>query len=122
MANMPVPQSSKALPFEGHPRNEGWESTMTWWYASSFVLLVAVLGYAPETEIAAWAQAEARARLALKESGQVDEDDGGFEFGKHYQGVIQDQIRSKWDQFSMKAVRMTDEDDDEEEEGEDDED
>jgi len=109
-SHVPVPQSMKAVLFDGHPSREGWETTMTWWYASSFVLLVAVLGYAPETEISVWAKQEAAARLHLKETGAVTE----FEFGKHYQDLVEEQVSAGWDKFSVKSMRMTDEDDDDE--------
>lgn len=112
-AAMPVPQSSLAKPFEGHPRGEGWESTMTWFYATSSVLLVAILGFAPETEIETWAKQEARVRLAMTDAGQ-----GDFEFGVHYQNVAKEATKTKWDKFSLKSMRMTDDDDDDDEEEE----
>lgn len=110
MAEMPVPQSSKAVLFEGHPAKEGWESTVAWWYGTSLALLIAIY-FAPETRIEVWAQEEARARLALKEKGFED-----FQFGVHYASLPQDDQKKRWDKFSAKALRMTDDDDDDEEE------
>jgi len=80
MAEMPVPQSQNAKIFDGHKTNEGWEGTLAWWYISSFALCVATFGMAPDTNIQAWAQQEAAARLKLKEESP----DAVFEFGKHY--------------------------------------
>ena len=118
MAEMPVPQSSQAVLFEGHPKNEGWESTIAWWYSSSFILICLVLGAKPETNIRVWAQQEARARMKLQEEGQTE-----FEFGKHYQDVVSKQAKDSWDKFSFKtALRMTEDDDDDEDEDADDED
>jgi len=85
---------------------------MTWWYGTSFLLLVGVLGYAPDTRISTWASQEAKARLVAAEQGQVSE----FEFGVHYQNVAQEHVRDEWDKFTIKSLKMNDEDDDEEEE------
>jgi ESSS subunit of NADH:ubiquinone oxidoreductase (complex I) len=115
--DMPVPQSMSAKLFEGHPTNEGWETTVAWWYTSSFIILVAIAAYQPETGIGAWAEQEARARLKLKSEGFTD-----FEFGKHYQGMSDEDMKAAWDNFTAKAVRMTDDDDDDEEEDDEDED
>ena len=79
-SDMPVPQSQKAVLFQGHPTNEGWEFTIAWWYTTSAVLLVGILGFAPQTEISVWARQEAEARLQLKEEGFDN-----FVFGNHYQ-------------------------------------
>jgi len=84
--DMPVPQSAKAVLWQGHPAKEGWESTVQWWYGSSLIVLIAILGFAPETDIQVWAKQEAKARIEQKE-------DAGLEpaskqtttFGKHYQ-------------------------------------
>ena len=115
MAGMPVPQSSKAKLFEGHPRNEGWEFTMLWFYSVSAILIVGILGFSPETSIEAWARQEAMARLKLKEAGMTE-----FEFGKHYQDH-DEEYRNAWDQFSQKAIIQKEVDDDDEDD-EDDED
>jgi len=114
--HMPVPQSMQAKLWQGHPTSEGWESTMAWWYGTSFALLVAVLGFAPETEIAVWARQEASARLHLKETGAVE----SLEFGKHYQDVVESQVESNWDKFTLKSLKMNDDDDDDEDDEEDD--
>lgn len=120
MAEMPVPQSAKAVLFEGHQHvgNEGWESTIAWWYPTSFVLICCVLGLEPETGIDAWAKKEAAARLAMKDAGFA----GEFVFGKHYQSLSDEDLQKEWDKHSNKAVRMTDDDDDDEEEDEEDDD
>lgn len=116
-SNMPVPQSMEAKLWQGHPAKEGWESTITWWYTSSFILLVGILGFAPETEITAWAKQEAAARLHLKETGAINE----LEFGKHYQSMVQDEVNAAWDSFTVKSLKMNDDDDDEDEDDDDDE-
>lgn len=116
MAEMPVPQSQKAVLFEGHPTNEGWEWTVAWWYTTSFILLVGILGFAPKTEITAWAKQEAAARLKMKEQG-VEE----FVFGTHYKDLTVSQAKTAWDNFSTKALRMNDDDDDDEDEEDEDE-
>ena len=113
---MPVPQSSKAKLFEGHATNEGWESTIGWWYATSAVLIIGILGFAPNTEITSWAKQEAAARLKLKEAGVED-----FAFGTHYQDLTVSEAKEVWDNFSAKALRMNDDDDDDEDEDDDEE-
>ena len=110
-ANMPVPQSQKAVLFEGHPTNEGWESTMAWWYGTSLILIIGILGFAPQTEITAWANQEAAARLKLKAAGVED-----FAFGTHYQDLTVKEAKEAWDTFSAKALRMNDDDDDDDDE------
>jgi len=80
MAEMPVPQSSQAVLFAGHPQKEGWEGTMMWWYTSSLALIMVIVLYSPDTELSTWAHQEAEARLKLKSRGFSD-----FEFGVHYQ-------------------------------------
>ena len=116
LAEMPVPQSSKAKLFQGHPTNEGWESTVAWFYPLSFFLIVAILGFTPNTEITTWARQEAQARLKLKEAGFTD-----FKFGTHYQDLTVNQAQEALEKFNAKALRMNDDDDDDEEEEEDDE-
>ena len=115
LAAMPVPQSQKAKLFDGHQENEGWEFTMTWWYGTSLILIIGALGFTPHTEITAWANKEAAARLKLKAAGVED-----FAFGTHYQDLTVAQAKDAWDTFSTKALRMNDDDDDDEEEEEDD--
>ena len=117
LAAMPVPQSQKAKLFEGHPTNEGWEYTIAWWYGTSFILLVGILGFAPPTEITAWAKKEAEARLKLKEQGVQD-----FAFGTHYQDLTVTEAKDVWDKFTTKAMRMNDDDDDDDEDEDDDDD
>jgi hypothetical protein len=117
MAEMPVPQCAEAKLFEGHPRREGWEGVIAWFYPTSFILICAVLAFEPETGIDAWAKKEAIARLAMKEAGFTD-----FTFGKHYQSLSDDELKTEWDIFTKKALRMTDDDDDDDEEEEDEDD
>ena len=109
---MPVPQSAQAQLFQGHPYREGWESTMTWWYGSSLVLLVAILGFAPNTDIESWAREEAYARLKRSEGGE------SVEFGTHAFNVVQENRDTTWDKFAVRSIRMTEDDDDDDEENE----
>lgn len=113
MAEMPVPQSSKAILFEGHPKREGWEGVIALWYGSSFILICAILGTRPDTSIEAWAQQEAAVRLAY---------DGKLKFGTHYQDVMKTQTKGTWDGMSRKMLKFGDDDDDDEEEEEEEED
>jgi hypothetical protein len=79
----PAPQSDQAVLFDGYHYGEGWELTIAWAYTTSFLLIVAVIGWAPDTEITHWAYNEAHARLAL-----ASEDDNGsvtVPFGTHVQ-------------------------------------
>lgn len=112
MAEMPVPQSSKAVLFDGHPKREGWEGVIALWYSSSFILICAILGTRPDTSIEAWAQQEAAARLAY---------DGKLEFGTHYQDVVKSQTNGTWDGMARKMLKFGEDDDDEEEEEDDEE-
>lgn len=129
LANMPVPQSSRAQLFENHPIREGWETTMLVWYTSSLALIVAVLGFTPESGIDAWAQQEAQLRLnAAASHGSV------VPFGEHLANrgegervlassvdVVADETMAAWDKFSSRSMRWDVDDDDDEEEEEDDE-
>jgi hypothetical protein len=117
MAAMPLPQSATAVLFEGHETNEGWETTIFWWYGISFVMCCCILGMEPETGIDAWASKEARVRLEMKDAGFA----GPFVFGKHYQSLSDEEIKREWDTFSSKALRMNDDDDDDDEEDDDEE-
>lgn len=112
---MPLPQSSTAKIFAGHPTNEGWESTIAWWYPTSLVLIVAILAGQPETSINAWAKQEAAARLALREKGMTE-----FTFGVHYQNLSQEELKGAWDDFTSKVTKMTDEDDDDDDDDDED--
>ena len=126
--DMPVvPQSSKARLWEGHPtKPEGWETTIYFYYSLSAVMIFCIINFSPDTSIEAWAQQEAKARLALKAKGFTD-----FEFGKHYQDEAMDDESGNWDKFTEKAIRMgddldlefdDDDDDDDDDEDEDDDD
>jgi hypothetical protein len=114
----PVPQSMKARLWEGHPQvEEGWETSIYFYYGVSLVMIVGILNFSPDTSIESWAQNEARARLALKEKGFTD-----FEFGKHYSNEAMDEVASGWDKFTAKSIKPgEDDDDDEDDEDEEDE-
>ena len=79
-----------------------------WWYTSSFVLLVGIVGFSPDTEIQTWAKHEAQARLKYAQDELV--------FGTHYSNVAEERRDTTWDKFSTKALRMSEDDDDEDEE------
>jgi hypothetical protein len=83
---------------------------MTWWYGTSLLLLVAILGFAPNTDIESWARQEAQARLSASGSSHH------HLFGTHSFNLVQENRDATWDKFSVKSVRMTEEDDDDEEE------
>jgi ESSS subunit of NADH:ubiquinone oxidoreductase (complex I) len=113
---VPVPRSAQAKLFAGHDTNQGWESTVYFYYTLSTLLIIGVLGFAPDTTISSWAKQEAAARLHLKEQGVVKE----FEFGKHYLDMVDDDVKRNWDKFDAKSVQFMkddDDDDDEDEEG-----
>jgi ESSS subunit of NADH:ubiquinone oxidoreductase (complex I) len=114
-SDMPVPQSQNAPLWHGHSvKKEGWEEYMYFYYAAGMVLQAAVLLATPETSIESWARAEAKARLYLASSkGQTE-----FEFGKHYQDVVEAENLELWSRFAAKAVTPGDDDDDDEEEEE----
>jgi hypothetical protein len=118
---MPIPQSARAQLFQNHPIREGWETTIMLWYVSSLGLLVAILGYTPNTNIEDWAREEAMLRLdgrkpvkfgkQLMPSGPV----GNFE---ETAVSIDDDKVTHWDKFAHRAVQWTKDDDDDEEEEE----
>ena len=81
---------------------------MAVWYGTSSVLIVAILGMTPETEIETWAQQEAAVRLGVPREE--------LEFGTHYLQVRKQQVANKWDKFSTKSTRWDEDDDDDEEE------
>ena len=113
-SGVPVPNSMKARLWEGHPTApEGWESTIYFYYTVSFFAIFAIINFSPDTSIEAWAQQEAKARLALKAQGFTD-----FEFGKHYQDEMMNNEAANWDKFSMKAIKPGEDDDDDEDEDE----
>ena len=99
--DIPVPQSQFAKFAEHSPKNEGWESTIAWWYPSSLLIIFCIYAFEPETDIRSWANAEARARLELKRQGMTE-----FKFGTHYQDLSAGDLQKEWDDFSTKALRM----------------
>lgn len=116
--DMPVPQSQNAPLWNGHKvQNEGWETTMYFYFVAAVALQAAIfLGAPPETSIESWARSEAKARLLLVQTGQVDE----LEFGKHYQTMVDDNQAAVWSKFSDRAI-VPGEDDDDDDEDEDEE-
>jgi ESSS subunit of NADH:ubiquinone oxidoreductase (complex I) len=116
-SDMPVPQSQNAPLWHGHSvKKEGWEEYMYFYYAAGIVLQAAVLLATPETSIESWARAEAKARLYLASSSKGGQTE--FEFGKHYQDVVEAENLELWSQFAAKAVTPGDDDDDDEDEEE----
>jgi phage portal protein BeeE len=87
---------------------------MAWWYGTSLLLLVGILGFAPNTDIESWARQEARARLDAAAGSAPPT----LEFGTHRFNLVQENRDATWDKFSVRSVRMTEEDDDDEEEDE----
>ena len=106
----------KAKLWQGHPEgNEGWETTIYFYYTVSAVAIFCIVNFSPDTSIEAWAEQEARARLALKDKGFTD-----FEFGKHYQDVLMNEEAANWDKFTSKAIKPGEDDDDDDEDDDDD--
>ena len=103
--HFPVPQSATAEFLGGKQKVEGWENTFAWWYASSFIILVLIINTSPDTTIEAWAEKEARARLALKAKGFTD-----FQFGTHYSSLSEAEMKRAWESVSLKTSN-TEEDD-----------
>eukprot|EP00934_Nitzschia_sp_Nitz4_P003165 Nitzschia sp. Nitz4//scaffold377_size13714//2233//2765//NITZ4_008968-RA/size13714-processed-gene-0.12-mRNA-1//-1//CDS//3329549671//3155//frame0 len=113
-SDMPVPQSQHAPLWNGHKvAKEGWEESMYFYFAVSFVLQVAIINFAPETSIESWARPEAQARLNLAAAGQTE-----FEFGKHYQTVEKNQTLSVWERFADRSTIPGEDDDDDDDEDE----
>jgi hypothetical protein len=113
-SDMPVPQSQNAQLWYGHSvQKEGWEEYLYFYYAVGFLLQVAVFMAAPETSIESWARSEAKARLYLASKGQTE-----FEFGKHYQDVVEAEHLELWSQFAAKAVTPGEDDDDDDDDEE----
>lgn len=108
---MPVPQSQHAPLWHGHTvQKEGWEEYIYFYYAAGIILQAAVLMATPETSIESWAREEAKARLYLQSKGQTE-----FEFGKHYQDVVESENLELWSKFAAKSVTPGEDDDDEDE-------
>tara|TARA_B110000305_G_C19075817_1_gene463848 strand:- start:316 stop:648 length:333 start_codon:yes stop_codon:yes gene_type:complete len=61
----------------------GWEPYVYTSYILAGIILVVGVGFKPDTSIKTWANNEARARKALKQSGLVTE----FKFGTHYNDI-----------------------------------
>jgi hypothetical protein len=112
--DMPVPQSQNAPLWHGHTvAKEGWENTIYFYFTLAAVLQVAIVIGAPETSIESWARPEAKARLLLASQGQTE-----FEFGKHYQDVVNASQMEKWTKYSERAVIPGDDDDDDDDDDE----
>ena len=84
---------------------------MYFYYAAGVLLQAAVLMAAPETSIESWARPEAKARLYLASK----DPDTEFEFGVHYQDVVEAENLELWSQFADKAVTPGEDDDDDDE-------
>ena len=113
-SDMPVPQSQNAPLWHGHTvQKEGWEESMYFFFAAGIILQGAVLTLAPETSIESWAREEAKARLYLESKGQTE-----FEFGTHYQDIVEKEHLDLWSKFAAKAVTPGDDDDDDDDEDE----
>mmetsp|Transcript_24219 Transcript_24219/g.49590 ORF Transcript_24219/g.49590 Transcript_24219/m.49590 type:complete len:169 (-) Transcript_24219:365-871(-) len=113
--HQPVSRSMEAKLFEGHPENEGWETTIYVTYAASLVLITFALGFAPDTSIKTWASSEARARLELQAKGKLDQP----VFGVHYDTPENKyEFESKNPDNPFDEEEDDDDDDDEEEEEE----
>ena len=113
---MPRPQSMDAELFAGGKGDNGWKGPIYLTYLASAIILGVGFAVGPDTTIQSWAEAEARARLELKESKGFDK----FEFGTHYNTTD-----VKFDFESLKPDNPfnedDDDDDDDEEEDEDEE-
>jgi hypothetical protein len=74
----------QAVLWQGHSTEpEGWERTVYVTYAAAAILIGLTLGFAPDTSIKAWAEAEARARLEMQRQGTLQTPT----FGTHYNTV-----------------------------------
>lgn len=65
---------------KGGGRYNGWEAIVYPTYIAAGIILVVGVGFAPDTSIKTWASNEARVRLNLEDSGELEE----TEFGVHY--------------------------------------
>eukprot|EP00543_Licmophora_paradoxa_P002675 CAMPEP_0202443224 /NCGR_PEP_ID=MMETSP1360-20130828/2573_1 /ASSEMBLY_ACC=CAM_ASM_000848 /TAXON_ID=515479 /ORGANISM="Licmophora paradoxa, Strain CCMP2313" /LENGTH=148 /DNA_ID=CAMNT_0049058869 /DNA_START=79 /DNA_END=525 /DNA_ORIENTATION=+ len=116
-SDMPRPQSMDAELWQGHPKHkEGWENILYATYGTAAILITIAVNFTPETSIQAWAEQEARARLALPA-------DTKLEFGTHYQtSVTQSDLESQWEAFNMKAIKPGEDDDDDDDDDDDEDD
>jgi len=97
----------QAVLWQGHPvEPEGWERTVYITYAAAAVLLGLTLGFSPDTNIRAWAEGEARARLDMQAQGTLETP----VFGTHYNTVST--------QFAWESKIVDDPFDEDEEENE----
>ena len=115
---MPEAQSNKAVLFEGHSkaRDHIWKTNVYLTYTYMTVVFFMYAYAAPDTYIETWAEAEARARLRLKEEHGFDK----FEFGVHYYNpefLLDYQSKSPDDPFNEDDDDDDDDDEEEEEEG-----
>lgn len=109
---MPLAQSNKAKLFEGHPVNEGWESTTHTCYAITAIMLLTLATTTPTTDIDEWARQEVLARMKVEALKGVD----AVKFGKHYQDEVTSlSMSDQWDKFTAKSTRVGDEEDEDEE-------
>uniref|UniRef100_A0A7R9WUF9 NADH dehydrogenase [ubiquinone] 1 beta subcomplex subunit 11, mitochondrial n=1 Tax=Craspedostauros australis TaxID=1486917 RepID=A0A7R9WUF9_9STRA len=118
--DMPVPQSQNAPLWHGHdPKvvSEGWEMPTYFYYGVAAILQTCIIAFTPESSIESWARPEAEARLKLAEKGFTD-----FEFGKHYQAMVEEERTELWQKFADRATIPGDDDDDDDEDDDDDDD
>eukprot|EP00903_Cladosiphon_okamuranus_P020348 g18668.t1 len=87
-----------------HYKREGWEGIMAATWIASAVILIAGLGYGPETGIKEWARDEALARNVREAKGLP------VEYGKIY---------SQEPRYTFTAAEADDEDDDDDDDDED---
>ena len=111
-SDMPVPQSQNAPLWHGHSvKKEGWEEHWYFYMIVGTLMQALIITCAPETSIESWARPEAKARLMLAAKGQTE-----FEFGKHYQDVVDDSHDELWNKYAERAVIPGDDDDDDDDE------
>jgi hypothetical protein len=107
--HMPAPQSMIAE-FPAKRTYEAWEPYVFVLWPLILVMTVAVSSSLSD-DCEAWAQQEARARLALKEQGFTN-----FQFGVHYQDLKANEIEQLWDEQNAKTTTMNDDDEDDDDE------
>eukprot|EP00540_Astrosyne_radiata_P022395 CAMPEP_0116846382 /NCGR_PEP_ID=MMETSP0418-20121206/13798_1 /TAXON_ID=1158023 /ORGANISM="Astrosyne radiata, Strain 13vi08-1A" /LENGTH=123 /DNA_ID=CAMNT_0004477611 /DNA_START=204 /DNA_END=575 /DNA_ORIENTATION=- len=109
---MPKPQSAEAELFGGHPKgDDSWRMSIYLTYAVSAIMIGVGVMAAPDTSIQSWAEAEARARLALQEEGGLSK----LDFGTHYNVT-----GFKYDFESLKPDNPFNEEDDDDDDDDDD--
>ncbi|CAM9498098.1 unnamed protein product [Ectocarpus sp. 12 AP-2014] len=90
-----------------HYKKEGWEGIMAATWVASAVILIAGVGYGPETGIKEWARDEALARNVREEQGLP------VEYGKIY---------SQEPRYTFTSAELDDEDEDDDDDDDDEDD